>query len=204
MHEKLKRGICYFALGDYIYVVKMLDIGGGTQALCYYQVTSFTQDPGNNYQTISKTIQTFMPGGLTIDSPSTPVWENIGAIRNDSSIDAEYNLEFKYTHGSSSSKTYSIEHHWDVEITEEVSASVLVAKASVSATQKYGGSRTWTDTDQWSESTEETISFKVNLKPGEGWALWQPSIKLGGRETLISGKNVVATNGDAPERVPWE
>jgi len=204
LDKKLQDGIAYFALADYIYVVKLIDIGAGVRALCYYQVKSFTNDPGDNYHTVNKSIQAFMPGGYTFNNPATPVWDNIGSIKNESSVEAEYQLEFKYTHGSSKSSLYSIEHHWELEITEEAEASVLIAKASVSATQKYGGSRTWTDTSEWNESSEETVSFKVNLAPGQGWALWQPSIKLAGQKTLIQGKNVIATDGNAPKGEPWQ
>lgn len=204
IHEKLQKGICYFALSDYFYVMKMVDTGNGREQLCYYKVKDLRDDPGLGYRTVNKSIQLFLPGGYTIDNPANPQWEAIGYFKNESDIASDYIHEFKYSHGSSKTETDTLENHWEVEFKQEVGVSVLVAKASASASEKYGGSDTHTTTDQWQESTEETISFQIHLESGKGWVLWQPTIKLGGSKTLVAGKYVVATNdGDLPEDDPW-
>ncbi|MCE7993595.1 MAG: hypothetical protein HEP71_16545 [Roseivirga sp.] len=204
IHKKLAYALCYFSFEGYYYVVKMVNIGGGTEKLCFYKVKDLTVDPGLNYMTINKSIQLFLPGGYTIDNPAKAVWESIGYIENQSDDELEYNHEYKFSHGSNKSETSSMEHHWDFEFEEEGEAGAVIAKASIKTTQKYGGSNTETTSDEWSESSEETISINVKLASGAARGLWQPTVKLGGEKTIIAGRNIVVTNGDEPNHPPWE
>ncbi len=204
IHEKLRDGICYFALDDYLYVIKTVDIGGGTEALCFYKVTNLADDPGLNYRTVNKSIQMFMPGGYTYNNAAKAVWESIGYIENNSALDVAYNHEYKYSHGSSKSETNKLEQNWELDLTVETEVSSVVMKDSVKTTYKYGGSKTKTTSDEWNESSEETISVSVTVGAGKAWALWQPTVKLGGEKTLISGRDIVATDGVEPDHAPWE
>lgn len=204
IHSKLANALCYFSLDGYYYVIKMVDVGGGTEKLCFYKVKDLTKDPGLTYKTVSKSIQLFLPGGYTIDSPAKAVWESIGYIENQSDDEFNYDHQYSFSHGSNKTQTSEMEHHWDFEFEEEGETGVLIAKASVKTTQKYGGSNTETTSDEWSESSEETISINVNLKPGASRGLWQPTVKLGGEKTIIAGRNIIVTNGDEPSHAPWE
>ncbi len=201
LHRYWRSGLYYWMCGEHSYRMEH-----STWGLIYHRTMNMNRNLELHTYSVSPDVIPFLPGGLAqVKGPALGIWELVKSICNDADATITWNEEVTITHGYRKEELSSLTHNWRVEMSVSVSAGLLaetIARTQFSMEAEYGGSKTDTTSQDWSESRQEKESLEAVVAPGETIYIWQYRMKLGSDPILFYKNLYLGKSSDRPTNSP--